>query len=569
MSHLARGLAVAALLTPTASAQLYTYAQDFEAVVGTDPGALTADGWSVRSTVFDPAGNFAYSTGPFGAPNGGPSYSMVVQGLGGAPQGAQSLDVYGDYSAPGLPAGSTVESQLFRGGMITRDEVGETFSFSFDYLFNPNVMNGGATTTAAFIRVIESSNSSFTTLANIVQDTTAASPTTWATARLQVTIPPSWVGETLEYGFECVVPGAAESNRVYDNLSFSSPGSRPPSLERFSEDFESSSGTDPGALQSREWSVFAEVADSSGVPLYAYGPFPAPNGGASFSSIASDGQSAAQGERSLAVFSDYANGDHGNGFFVSGLVYQERMIHGLDVGRTMRLSFDYLEDPLGTNPGAQSTAEAFLAVIDRANPFAGLITRVDFDTTLASTSSWASGAVELTIQPSWAGQLLRFGFESTATNYEDSTRLYDNLAFGPVPIGSNYCVTSINSSGGAATISAIGSELAADNNLLLIAEGMPPGQFGIFAVSATQGQQPLGNGAVCLSGAIGRFQGPGQIQATGTTGSFGVLIDLSAIPLGGGPVSTQPGQTWNFQAWFREGVGAGSNLSDGVSVTFR
>ncbi|MEC7231665.1 MAG: hypothetical protein VXW31_01860 [Planctomycetota bacterium] len=140
-------------------------------------------------------------------------------------------------------------------------------------------------------------------------------------------------------------------------------------------------------------------------------------------------------------------------------------------------------------------------------------------------------------------------------------------------IGVNYCSAPVNSTGASAAIEAIGSDIASANSVTLRAASMPGNQFGIFIVAPSQGFVPgLGgtsNGNLCLSGSIGRYVGPGQILATGTDGSFQLDLDLAAIPQGGGTVATSPGQTWNFQGWYRDGVGLGSNLTDGVSIVFQ
>ena len=45
---------------PLASAQIFTYDQDFESLDINDGGALSGDGWLTYTNVFDAAGNFAY-----------------------------------------------------------------------------------------------------------------------------------------------------------------------------------------------------------------------------------------------------------------------------------------------------------------------------------------------------------------------------------------------------------------------------------------------------------------------------------------------------------------------------
>ena len=77
-------------------------------------------------------------------------------------------------------------------------------------------------------------------------------------------------------------------------------------------------------------------------------------------------------------------------------------------------------------------------------------------------------------------------------------------------------------------------------------------------------------GNLCLSGTVGRFQQ--QIQNSGATGSITILTDLTALPQPTGAVAVVPGDTWNFQAWFRDTSMAGtptSNLSNGLEVVFQ
>ena len=136
--------------------------------------------------------------------------------------------------------------------------------------------------------------------------------------------------------------------------------------------------------------------------------------------------------------------------------------------------------------------------------------------------------------------------------------------------GMNYCMAAVNSSGMAASMSASGSLLIADNDLTLMANDLPINQFGFFIVSGTQDfiMNPNGSdGNLCLGGAIGRFSGPGEIFSSGSTGSFSLGVDLTRIPTPTGTVATTPNTTWNFQAWVRD-AGGTSNFTDGIEITF-
>jgi hypothetical protein len=49
------------------------------------------------------------------------------------------------------------------------------------------------------------------------------------------------------------------------------------------------------------------------------------------------------------------------------------------------------------------------------------------------------------------------------------------------------------------------------------------------------------------------------------------MIDLTTIPTPTGFVAAQPGEMWQFQAWFRDSIGgqATSNFTDGLSITLQ
>ena len=140
----------------------------------------------------------------------------------------------------------------------------------------------------------------------------------------------------------------------------------------------------------------------------------------------------------------------------------------------------------------------------------------------------------------------------------------------PSNVGTNYCDPAVpNSTGLPGTIGATGSELVADNDLTLTAVDLPPNQFGFFLASLTQGfvANPGGSqGNLCLGGTIGRFTA--QVQSSGGAGTFSIPVDLGAMPPPLG--SVQPGDTWSFQAWYRDvNPTPTSNFTNGVAVTFQ
>lgn len=141
-------------------------------------------------------------------------------------------------------------------------------------------------------------------------------------------------------------------------------------------------------------------------------------------------------------------------------------------------------------------------------------------------------------------------------------------------IGMSYCSAAANSTGSVSSIQGSGSTLVSMNDMTLQASDLPAFAFSFFIVSDMQGfvaMPGVSLGNLCLSGSIGRYVGPGQIQNTGAAGQITLPIDLTAIPQPLGPVAVQPGETWNFQAWHRDLVNgvAVSNFSRGYAINFQ
>ncbi len=140
-------------------------------------------------------------------------------------------------------------------------------------------------------------------------------------------------------------------------------------------------------------------------------------------------------------------------------------------------------------------------------------------------------------------------------------------------VGVNYCTANANSTGLVATMDGSGTTTVSDNDLTLGADNLPAFAFAFFITSRSQGfvTNPAGSeGNLCLSGAIGRYVGPGQIQQAGTSGRIELALDLTMVPQPLGFVPAMAGDTWNFQAWYRDAVGgmATSNFTDGLEVIF-
>ncbi|QDV05362.1 hypothetical protein Poly30_08590 [Planctomycetes bacterium Poly30] len=161
------------------------------------------------------------------------------------------------------------------------------------------------------------------------------------------------------------------------------------------------------------------------------------------------------------------------------------------------------------------------------------------------------------------------------TVFSDSINGVQVLPAGTVAgLGMNYCGPAVvNSSGQSAAMQAVGSRVAADNDVTLTCVQMPQLAFGFFIVSPLQGfaANPGGSsGNLCVTGTVGRYVGPGQIQNSGVAGQITLVLDLASVPQPNGAVAVQPGQTWNWQTWFRDSSGGmpTSNFSDGLQIDF-
>lgn len=204
---------------------LSPYSQNFETLVASSTTALGDNGWLVGANVFSPGGSYLYGYFAFPAPNapgGGGGFSSIAGGQGGPNQGSQYLNVFSDYNNSGAHnAGEIVEGYVFREQPIVAADHGKTYKFKFDYRA-ADFPNGpsGATTTAAFIKVLDPGNG-YTTIVNPALDTTLASNSVWSNNNeLSVTIGSNWAGYILQIGFVSRATSFAPSGVYYDNVSF-------------------------------------------------------------------------------------------------------------------------------------------------------------------------------------------------------------------------------------------------------------------------------------------------------------------------------------------------------------
>ena len=194
-------------------------------------------------------------------------------------------------------------------------------------------------------------------------------------------------------------------------------------LVPYAQDFESLDQTNADALANDYWLVFGNVFTPAGGYLYGYGPFAAPNGGPGFSAIDVGQGDLEQGLQQLVTYSDYNNGDHGNGNLIEANVFQEQVVGAGDVGTTWVFQFDAKRG----NIEPDTTAAAFFKTLDPSAGYA-LTNYITVDMTNAP-DTWTSHLLSIFITPALEGQILQFGFQNVATNYEGSGIFYDNVTF--------------------------------------------------------------------------------------------------------------------------------------------
>ncbi len=211
----------AGLIVSPASWALNAFSENFEGLNQADGAALANAGWLAFGNVFDSGGSPLFGYGPFGAPNGGPGFSAVASGQGGAAQGAQQLVVYSDYNCCQPSNGhfngtDLVEANVFQEQTVNAGDVGSTWEFQFDAKRGDIA---GSTTALAFIKTLDP-NAGFATTNFLTLDTTSLS-TDWNTFSIAIAIDAALTGQILQFGFLSVASNFEASGNFYDNVSFS------------------------------------------------------------------------------------------------------------------------------------------------------------------------------------------------------------------------------------------------------------------------------------------------------------------------------------------------------------
>jgi endonuclease/exonuclease/phosphatase family metal-dependent hydrolase len=133
-----------------------------------------------------------------------------------------------------------------------------------------------------------------------------------------------------------------------------------------------------------------------------------------------------------------------------------------------------------------------------------------------------------------------------------------------------YCIDNPNSTGFPATLHWSGTPSVSGGGFTLLAQSAVPSQFGLFYYGPVQTQVSFGHGFRCVgSGLLGTFRLSPAVQCD-AFGDAQKTLDWGSIPVGSGAGEIRPGETWNFQFWYRDppAGGPGFNLTAALAVRF-
>ena len=432
MNNLLRKLAVPVIglaglsVSSMSHAVISTWSDDFEGYNIADPTVLNAD-YLVFGNVTGIAAPYGY--GPFPAPNNAnpppAAFSAIAAGEGDVPQGAQQLSVFPDFeNADHGTANALLEAIFYKEFTIDASNVGETWTVAYDAKLGNLV---SPSTAEAFVKVLDPNNG-FSETIKVSQDMTTADPVLWNGYTVQVTIDPAWVGQIIQFGFANTSTNFASGGVFYDNINFdcnATCSGAGPMITPWTDDFEAYNIADPAALNA-DYLVFGNVTGIAAP--YGYGPFPAPNNAnpppSAFSAIAAGEGDVPQGAQQLSVFPDFENADHGTAnSLLEALFYKEWTIGAANVGETWVFAYDA---KLG-NLVSPTTAEAFVKVLDPNNGFSET-TKVAQDMTTTPVL-WNGYTLQVTIDPSWVGQIIQIGASNASTAFTSGGIFYDNFCF--------------------------------------------------------------------------------------------------------------------------------------------
>jgi len=130
----------------------------------------------------------------------------------------------------------------------------------------------------------------------------------------------------------------------------------------------------------------------------------------------------------------------------------------------------------------------------------------------------------------------------------------------------------VNSTGLGARLEAEGGSSVTSDDLTLVVTQLPANTTVLMLMAQNTSRIPFGDGLICIAGMSKIFRLPPAFNAgpEGTVTGGPGYVALTQTPLVPVPGGIQAGDTWNFQAYYRDlaGCGSGFNTSNGVSVTF-
>ena len=262
-------------------------------------------------------------------------------------------------------------------------------------------------------------------------------------------------------------------------------------------------------------------------------------------------------------------GAHFGGMFLRDINGEDRLFIGSPWG-----TFGWGVDDLSPNGAGVTT------VISNSAVDAFIVARIDHAAGSERVRLWVDPLVEFpdstpdidVMVPdfTWSDIVFSSGGSGSAYYWDDLT-----ISKGDGALGTPFCPGTPNSTGSPGTTAIRGTGTLAANDIVLEANGLPPGTFGIFVNSNLQAPPTaVASGSLCLGGGIGRYQLPGEIVQADASGQFRLPIDLTIIPRPATVVSAMPGETWYFQAWHRDftttpPIMTTSNFAGGASFTVR
>lgn len=398
----------------------FSYSDDFESY---DSQLSTIDGWLTFVNIFDRSGNYiggygpGGSTGPSTAQNGR-AFSVLTAADSGDAQGQQHVTVFSDYNNSNDQENNLLETNVFKEHTITSDDVG-VFRFSSDVRKPSANAIAGESTMAIFIKVLDPGNGYSQVLINTL-DVTDFGTDVWERVSVDANLTESMENMIVQFGFMSRTKNYEGSGMHFDNVTFESPTAVTSNINLV-DDFES---YDINATSiANGWKVFANVFNN-GAYEYGYGPFDAANNQGGFAGIATGEAGSTQGTQYLNIFSDYNNADHGAGKVIEASVFKEFTIASGDQGGYV-FSYD-VKLPTSNAAESPSTVYAFIKVLD---PDSGYQTTVfkTLDSLDAVNNEWETRSIYINIQEQQVGDIIQFGFASTATNYDATGVLYDNV----------------------------------------------------------------------------------------------------------------------------------------------